>query len=277
MSLRHKVIGRKLTNLVTSVSVLLVGTLLAPCLHAHHEAIFGPQSSTLISRKRFVSVQYYLTNEGRRPMPRSRSHIGILSVGTSLGNRWSVSATLPFEAERGTPEENPTGVQDVVVGIRYFFEPAGDQTLMAVLTFEPPTGNLEHRAIGVGGGLIYGREWRPWSVIVYGLGRTESSLEAGEKRGNRLFLGGGLAYEKAVLPFSPQLGISWERTGRRREQGLLVPTSNSSALMLHPTLSRTFADEAVQTFFVVSVPVAQRSGNEGWQRFRIAAGIVWEF
>ena len=257
-------------------TLLIAGMLWSPCVHAHHEAIFGPQSSVLISEKRFVSTQYYLTNEGRRPIPQAHSHIGVVTVGTSLGRRWSVAATLPLEVERSPKEENASGLQDLVIGFRYFPELGPGKWTAAVLTVEPPTGNLEHRAVGLGGGLIYGIEKGHWSTIVYGLGRTETSLEAGEKRGNRLFLGGGLAYETEALPFSPQLGLSWERTGRRREEGLRVPGSNSSALMIHPTLTKSL-HHSVQLFFVISLPVAQWSGNEGWQRFRAATGMVWGF
>ena len=257
-------------------SVLLALLMIGPDLQAHHEAIFGPQSSTLISQKRFVSTQFYLTNQGRRPSPRSRSHIGILSVGTSFNDRWGVSVTLPFEAERDSAQESATGVQDVVVGIRYYPQVRRNRSLMAVLTLEPPTGNLEHRSFGVGGGVLYGVEWRHWSVLAYGLGRTESSFETGEKRGNRLFLGGGLGYESRGWPFSPQVGLSWEKTGRSREEGMLLPESRTSALMIHPTLSREIG-RSLQTFVVVSMPVVQDSGREGWQRFRIAAGMVWHF
>lgn len=257
--------------------IVLAGTLAAflePCL-AHHEAIFGPQSSTLITQRRFASAQYYMTNGGRAPAPRHRSHIGVFSVGTSLGKRWSLSATLPLEAEQGGHEENAIGVQDVVLGFRYFPDLGRDQWMIGVVTLEPPTGNLEHRAIGGGGGLIYGTEQGAWSGIVYGLGRTEASLEEGEKRGNRLFLGGGVAYEGNNLLFSPQLGLSWEHAGRHREEGVLALGSNTSVLMLHPTLSKNF--QSVQTFLVFSIPVAQASGDEGWQRFRIGAGLVWSF
>ena len=267
--------GQDIFKSAAVLGAVLWAMFLVPRVHAHHEAIFGPQSSTLVTRKRFVSTQYYFVNEGRTPSARSRSHIGVLSVGTSVSEQWSVTATVPFEAERASDEE-ATGVQDLVLGIRYSPALQGDESLMAVLTIEPPTGTLEHRALGIGGGLIFGNEWGRWSVITYGLGRTESSLDEGEKRGNRLFLGGGLAYERRSLPFSPQLGVSWERTGRRREEGRLVPGSNSSALMVHPTLSKTFHD-SLQTFLVVSLPLAQRSGDEGWQRFRIAVGMVWEF
>ena len=99
-------------------NVLLALLMIGPDLQAHHEAIFGPQSSTLISQKRFVSTQFYLTNQGRRPSPRSRSHIGVLSVGTSFNDRWGVSITLPFEAERDSAQESATGVQDVARNLR---------------------------------------------------------------------------------------------------------------------------------------------------------------
>ena len=123
--------------------------LFAPCVSAHHEAVFGPQSSVLFSRKRFASAQYFLTNEGRPSFPGGHSHIGTLSLGTSLGSRWAVSATLPLEAERGGHEGSATGVQDLVLGLRYFPEVGGNQRAIAAVTVEPPTGNLEHRALGL--------------------------------------------------------------------------------------------------------------------------------
>ena len=261
---------------VASLSAVLGAMLLLPGLHAHHEAIFGPQSSTLISRKRFVSTQYYYIREGRSPEPLGSSHIGVVSVGFPVGNRWSMVTTLPIEAERESPGESSTGVQDLVLGIRHSPDVGGDRSLMWLLTVEPPTGSLEHRAVGVGGGMLYGIEWGRWSVVAYGLGRTESSLEHGEKRGDRLFLGGGLSYEGSSLPFSPQLGISWEKTGRAREAGVLLSDSRTSALMIHPTVSKEMTD-SLQTFFVVSVPIAQRSGSEGWQRTRVAVGLLWGF
>ena len=57
---------------------------------------------------------------------------------------------------------------------------------------------------------------------------------------------------------------------------MLLPESRTSALMIHPTLSREIG-RSLQTFVVVSMPVVQDSGREGWQRFRIAAGMVWHF
>jgi hypothetical protein len=245
-------------------------------VNGHHEAIFGPQSSSLISQKRFVSMQYYFTNQGKAPADARHSHIGVLTASTSIGNAWSISASLPFEAERAGPERT-SGLHDPVFGLRYFPTVGQNKTAIVALTLEPPASSLEHRAVGTGAGVIYGFERGHWSVITYGLGRTELPVEKGEKRGNRLFFGSGVAYETRPLPFSPQLGISWEHVGRRREQGVVIQDSNTSAVMLHPTLVKTFRAERLQTFVVVSLPVAQSSGAEGWQRFRIAAGVVWAF
>jgi len=265
--------ARQLKNLV----LVLTGLSVAPSAFAHHEAIFGPQSTTLISSRRFLSTQYYYLRKGRAPAPSERSNVGVLTAGAPLGKRWSLSLTLPFEGERNNSGAGAAGVQDVVVGVRFFPYSGPDDSLMAVLTLEPPTGNLEHDALGVGGGALYRRERGHWSAVSYGLARTEHSFDAGERRGDRLFLGGGVAYEHHGLPFSPQLGFSWEQTGRRKEVGARVPGSNTAAFLLHPTLIRTFRNEAVQAFFVVSVPVAQSSGSDGWQGFRIAAGLVWNF
>jgi len=252
---------------------LIFGCILfSPELHAHHEAIFGPQSAALISQRRFVAAQYFLSNQGHRPSPLERSHIGVLTGGFGVGERWSLTATLPIEGDPDT-----TGVHDVVLGARYFPDVGNHRTMVAVFTVEPPTSGLEHRATGLGSGLMYGAERGHWSGIIYGLGRTEFSHSEGAKRGNRLFLGSGVAYEHERLPFSPQLGFSWERVGKRREGGTPVDESKISALMIHPTFSKTFRQERIQTFFVVSLPVGQWSGSEGWQRWRIATGIVWSF
>src|SRR5215831_1155644 len=85
-------------------------------LAAHHEAIFGPQSAALLSKPRFVSVQYYFTNEGRRPADLMHSNIGLLSVAAPIGERWSVSASLPFEIQGGSPD-SVRGLHDPVFGV----------------------------------------------------------------------------------------------------------------------------------------------------------------
>jgi hypothetical protein len=268
-----------LSTSIVSRQLLPLFVLLTTALpvFAHHEAIFGPQSATMISRRRFVSAQYYLTNEGRPPVPESRGQIGVLTVGLPIGERWSFSATLPIESEKAEGEARETGTQDLVFGLRRSFQLENGDTVMGVFTFEPPTtGTLEHRAIGFGGGGLYTREWDRWSAVAYGLSRTENSLEEGTKRGNRLFLGAGIAYEDERLPFAPQLGMSLELTGRKRENSQLVDESNSSVLFLHPTVVRDISSSG-QAFFAFSVPVAQWSGQEGWQRWRLATGVIWSF
>ena len=246
-------------------------------VYAHHEAIFGPQSATMISRRRFVSAQYYRTNEGQRPAAQTRSDIGVLTVGLPIGEQWSVSATLPWESVRPDGQPSTTGTQDIVFAVRRGFDLWSGGRVLAVATVEPPTtGNLEHRAVGVGGGALYMREWTHFSAVAYTLGRTENSLEQGERRGNRLFVGSGIAYESEKLPFGPQVGVSWEMTGRSTEGGASVSGSESSVIFIHPTIVFDVAPSA-QLFTAVSLPLAQWSGGEGWQRWRFATGLIWSF
>ena len=61
----HKKLLKK--PVIHPCTLLLASLFCAPCLVAHHEAIFGPQSTVLLSRKRFVSAQYYLSNEAGAP------------------------------------------------------------------------------------------------------------------------------------------------------------------------------------------------------------------
>ena len=49
------------------VALLVAGLLVRPAfVQAHHEAIFGPQSSLVLSADRFVNVQMFSREAGRR-------------------------------------------------------------------------------------------------------------------------------------------------------------------------------------------------------------------
>jgi hypothetical protein len=256
----------------------LLLTLLAPlALHAHHEAVFGPQSAALLAKPGYVSVQYYFTNEGQAPADLMHSNIGVLSVATRIrSSPWGVSLALPFEIQGGSPDA-VQGLHDPVLGVRYTPRVGTNKNFIATLTLEPPATSLEVRAFGVGGGALYAAEKGHWSSVLYTLARTEHSFQEGTKRGNRFFAGGGLAFEAKSLPFSPQVGMSWEHTGARIADGQKLIDSRTNALMLHPTVVKTFREERISTFFVVSVPAAQWSGHEGWQRWRVATGVVYSF
>ena len=267
----QSVLSRRLRYFVAA-SIFVSGP-----VYAHHEAIFGPQSATMISRSRFVSAQYYRTNEGQQPAAQTRSDIGVLTVGLPVGEQWSISATLPAESVRSEGQPSMTGTQDIVFAVRRRFDLWSGGSVLGVATAEPPTtGNLEHRAVGVGGGALYMREWTNFSAVAYALGRTENSLEQGERRGNRLFVGSGIAYEREGLPSGPQIGVSWEMTGRSTEGGASVSGSESSVIFVHPTIVFDVTPSA-QVFTAVSLPVAQWSGDEGWQRWRFATGLIWSF
>src|SRR5205807_4198458 len=107
--------------------------------------------------------------------------------------------TLPFEIQGGSPEA-VQGVHDPVLALKYSPDIGPNQHLVAAFKAEPPATTLEVRAFGTGGGVLYTAERGHWSSVLYALTRTEYSFEEGRKRGNRLFLGSGLAFEAKRLP-----------------------------------------------------------------------------
>src|ERR1700674_3323720 len=135
-------------------------------LAAHHEAVFGPQSAALLSKPLFVSIQYYYSNEGRRPADLIHSNIGVLTASAPLSKAWAVSATLPFEVQGGSPDA-VQGVHDPVLALKYSPPVRPNQHLIAAFTAEPPATSLEVRSFGVGGGVLYTAERGHWSSVLY--------------------------------------------------------------------------------------------------------------
>src|SRR5712692_494688 len=131
-----------------TVILIFLTALLPVRLAAHHEAIFGPQSAALLAKPRFVTTQYYFTNEGPRPADLVHSNIGALSAAAPFSQNWSVSLPLPFEIQGGSPDAIQ-GVHDPVLGLRYHPPGLGtNQNLIAIVTVEPPASGLEVRAVG---------------------------------------------------------------------------------------------------------------------------------
>ena len=98
---------------------LVLGAMdIAPTASAHHEAIFGPQSSLLYSSERFVSLQAFTRQLGTAEQ-RKQETTGVLSGGFNLlkGVPLSFTAILPYssinELDRGS---STSGFEDSIVG-----------------------------------------------------------------------------------------------------------------------------------------------------------------
>src|SRR5262249_49190932 len=119
---------------------------------------------------------------------------------------------------------------------------------------------------------------RPIAMIAYTYLHKATDYHGDRASGN-VFAGGGLAWtpidnESEGKLLSLQLGASYERTTREREERLPVALSGGSGTVLHPTVVLDIGGH-VQMFGIVSVPVAQSWRNpDDRQRWRFGSGAI---
>ena len=266
--------------LPATTSVALAVALTALPAPAHHEAIFGPQSSLVMSAPAFVSAQLF---SRRLSDARQESTLVLSGSWTPLREvPLSFTAIAPFSLIDGGGLPAASGPEDAIVGARYRFDLSGLQGatgkdgnfLLGMGALERPTGSMDHPAfdgpLGSLAAALWSGEVGSFSAIAYGFYRHPGG--SSDARPNTLFLGGGVAWTPFDDPaterlFSVQLGYSHERS---------FSSSVGTAEVLHPTL--VFGPGGrVLAFAVVSIPVAH-TGKIGEQdRWRAGGGAVFLF
>jgi hypothetical protein len=259
---------------------------------AHHEAIFGPQSSLVLSAPAFLSAQSY---SRALAQPGSGETNLVLSGGLTPRARVPLSLTAILTGSRLTSGDAPQyGVENVILGARYRFDLQGlidrfhrdGNFLLAMAAVEPPTGNVEHAAFhgpwnGMGA-LLASVEVGPLSGIAYAFGRHHGTSAVGDHVGDDLFLGGGVAWtplDDAARGrlFSLQLGYSHEEYARNTLAGMRVPESGGRMDIVHPTVVAGFAHHWL-AFAVVSIPVsAEMRADAQRDLWRAGGGLVYLF
>ena len=272
-------------------------TLVAPLLlwshpaFAHHEAIFGPHSSSLFGAPLFVSAQLFTVRSGVAPKPNQES-TGIVSFGWSPRNfPLSFAAVVPVSY--ATEGGGRAAVEDALLGVRYRYDLTGLQQrtgadgnfVTVVGGVEFPTGNAEHPAfrgpLDTVAAALLALERPPFSGIAYAYQRFNGHDSDGARAGNLTFAGLGLAYTPWDEPaterlFSLQLGAVWERTG-----AAVVPLNapaglaGGTAIMLQPTLVAGIGGH-VLLFLTAGAPLAQQfADGEQTKLWRAGLGAVW--
>lgn len=279
----------------TLARVLLVTRLLfqpAPA-SAHHEAIFGPQSSLILSADKFVSLQVFSRELGT---PDSKTHetTTLVSAGVRVSKRLPLtfSAIVPYSwiSERG--QAMTSGAEDIVLGLRYRHDLKGLQDkwdregnfLMGMGAFELNNGTIDHRAWtgppDTMGAVLGSLERGKWSAIGYTVARFNVEDPDGNKNGDNLFAGGGVAYtpnedSQTGRLFSYQAGWSFEHYARDRVNGRPDPNTGGDVLLIHPTVVYS-PGHGLLLFGVVSVPVWRDFRDSAAQdRYRFGAGVVY--
>jgi hypothetical protein len=266
--------------------IAIVGAIVLGCplaARAHHEAIFGPLSATMVSADRYVTAQLFTRRAGPDD-DREQETTTVLSAGFSPFEKpLSFAVILPVSivSHGGTR----TGLENVVIGARYRIDfpgaLSGDNFVMALGGIELPTGTIDHRfgrgaPAGIAGGLI-STERRPFSMIGYTFRREPGTYGTIRESGN-LFVGAGLAWTPIDDPagrlVSFQIGLSHETQFREREDDVPVAESGKSGVFAHPTLLYGIS-QRMMMFGTLTVPVRQQwRSPEDREAFRVGAGVI---
>jgi hypothetical protein len=277
--------------------ILVLALSSAAPVHAHHEAMFGPQSAAVLSPGIFLAAQVFDKETGKDDQ-RRRETTTVYSVGFKpiKTQPMSIALVLPVTFASGvaapsTPGSVNRGFEDSLVTARYRVNAAGaasslgvDQMyVMGVGGLEMPTGNIDHPfakgAFGEIAAGLFSVEKRPIAVIAYVYYHHKGVYDGLRDSGN-MFGGGGIAYtpiddETKGKLFSLQLGVSEERTFASEENGLALADSGASGLFMHPGIVFSVSP-SVQFFGLVSLPLTQQYNSiVDRQRFRLGTGIIW--
>ena len=280
---------------VLIVCVLALAT--ASPAFAHHEAMFGPQSSAVLSPGVFLSAIVFDKETGKDADQR-RETTTVYSVGFKPVKKapLSMAFVLPITFAGGAPDPNQPGAttrgfEDMLVSARYRVEaPAVARKLgvqesyvMGVGGVELPTGTFDHQfgqgAFGEIAAGLFSVEKRPVAMIGYVYYHHRGVYNGARDSGNT-FAGGGVAYtpiddEDHGKLLSFQLGMSYERTFQSEENGAAVADSGSSGVFIHPGIVFDLTP-TLQMFGLVSLPLAQQYNSlVDRQRFRVGTGIIW--
>lgn len=264
-----------------------------PGASAHHEAIFGPQSSLLISQRGFASLQAFSKRQGPAGA-RSQDTTLLLSLGYEPFETVPLSfvITVPAAYELEAGGGGHAGLEDVLFGGRYRLDLTGLQSafgsegnfVILMGAVELPTGTLHRdpfdRSPSALAAIFGSVERRRFSAMAFLFGSRHGADGDGSRDGHELFVGGGLAYtpideENRLL--SVQLGLSYEHLFSAREGGSVVEATRGGQLMLSPTTVLGLT-EHWQLFALASFPAVQSRQDEAMRDlWRIGVGVIYAF
>jgi hypothetical protein len=270
---------------------------------AHHEALFGPQSSLAVESSGFVSVQTHTKVIGTGASY-DRESVYIVSGGVSpiRDVPWSLTLVQPFTYEDAhTPTASSVGPlatcdcfarENLIVSNSYRFDFKGLQRALdndgnfALVSgaFELPTGNKEAEPLHGPSNFIfagmYGFGWREYAAVALGYYRVNSSDGTGSKKGNNALAGLGFTYTPIDRPgrmISFQLGLAAEIHERDVAYGAPVDESGGWELFASPTVVWEPL-EHLRAFAYVSIPFAENYRSVTQEdRWRAGLGLIYSF
>jgi hypothetical protein len=270
---------------------------------AHHEAMFGPQSSAVLSPGMFISLQMFDREDGRG-LYRHRETTNVYSLGVKpWTNPLSFAVVAANTREAYTYQGSTIQFEDPLISARYRVEAPGvakalgvqESYVMGVGGLEVPLGNKDHAAghgpFGEIAAGLFSIEKRPFAGIAYAYYHHPGGYDNGmvahvdganvpvTRQNGNFFTGTGIAYtpiddDARGHLFSMQLGLSYEKTLAMEELGKPVAGTAANAVMMHPGLVFQ-TNPRFQFFALVSLPLTQQFDSLDYrQRFRLGFGTI---
>ena len=275
---------------ITACTALLCAGEAIPA-NAHHEAIYGAQSSLGVSADSYLTAQMFTRTTGPRGQ-RVQETTTVLSGGKSLGGGpLSMSVVVPFSIIAGEPGRGTrVGLENTIVAGRYRVDLRGvsrligaeESYVLGVGGIEVPTGTIDHGffegAPAAVAGLSVGLERRPISVIAYAFMNRYAERNQVRDSGHT-FAGAGLAWtpiddEPNGRLFSVQFGLSRDAAAREIVDGMSLEETGGWALMAHPSVVWS-STPGVLWFVSTAVPLKDRWRDAAdRERFRVGAGAI---
>ncbi len=287
----------------SALVVALAVTGFSRAASAHHEALFGPQSSLAVESDGFFSFQTHAHAYGVRGTQTNET-TSILSAGFTPIDYlpWSFAFVQPFTYQTTEAPTAPgvTGPFSACEGCfrrenallstsyRFDFESLqkawGKDGNFALTTFalEPPTGNKDYDTFDgpfncIGAGMI-GLERGPLSAVALGYYRRKSPDRTSSKKGDNFLAALGFAYtpvddEDAMVSF--QVGVGDEYHFADVDHGVDIGGGNE--LIASPPIVAS-PHRHVREFALASLPIAQsyRADYEV-DRWRLGFGLIYTF
>jgi hypothetical protein len=270
---------------------------------AHHEALFGPQSSLAVESEGFVSLQAHEHVFGvGNSYDQETAYIVSAGVMPFRSLPWSFTLVQSYTYENArAPQGEQTGPlsscggcvarENLLVSTSYRFDFTGLQRAtskdgnfaLVSAAIEPPTGEkdyaLLHGPVNYIFAAMAGVEWNHFATVGLGYYRLNTPDDMGSKKGNNWLAGLGFAYtpvDESVRMISLQMGLAAELHDADVIGGADL-VSGGWEVFASPTV--VWMPAARTRFFMyVSVPVAQGYlADYQVDHWRAGLGVIYSF
>ena len=286
-----------------ALTACVAATATPTCALAHHEALFGPQSSLAVEADGFVSVQAHEHVFGKgNTLDRETAYIVSAGISPFRKIPWSFTLvqTTTYENARSA-QGDQTGplsscagcfeLENLLISTSYRLDFAPLQRAtgkdgnfaLASVSIEPPTGTKDyapfHGPVNAIFAAMLAFEWQRFSAVGLAYYRLNTEDGTGSKKGDNWLVGGGFAFtpiDSRTRMLSVQLGFAVE-SHDPDVIGHANTVSGGWEVFLSPTVA-WMAAPGLRFFTYVSLPVAQNY-NADYQvdQWRAGLGVIVSF